>query len=59
MSTYEKCILNTENGGDNFSALDEGAAVQFIIDGGIFTEFENPVSVVALLASDHGYKSSY
>lgn len=58
VSTYEKCTVCVENGGNDFSISDETSAAQFIIDGSIFVEFDNPVSAVAMLSTKDGYKTA-
>ncbi|TEW51844.1 IMP cyclohydrolase [Psychromonas algicola] len=58
VSTYEKCIVSTENGSKNFSPLNEKSAAQFIINGSVFSEFDNPISAVAALANTNGYKTA-
>lgn len=58
ISTYEKCVVSVKNGADNFSALDELTAAQFIIDGSVFSEFDNLVSSIGVVACDIGYKAA-
>ncbi|PWQ97357.1 IMP cyclohydrolase [Leucothrix arctica] len=58
VSTYEKCVVSPENQAFNLDITDEKQAAQFVINGGVFAEFTNPVSSVAAVESDDGYKTA-
>lgn len=58
VSTYEKCVVSTDNQGFDFDISDEAQAAQFVISGGAFAEFTNPVSSVAALANGEGFQTS-
>ncbi|MBQ4107290.1 MAG: IMP cyclohydrolase [Lentisphaeria bacterium] len=50
ISTYEHNFPCDGFGGDGFDAADAAAAVQYVINGGDFATFENPVTAAAALA---------
>ena len=50
ISTYEHNFPCDGFGSDGFDAADAAAAVQYVINGGDFATFENPVTAAAALA---------
>ena len=54
LSTYEHNIPSEEYR-SSFSAETAVAACEFLLDGGVFAGFTNPVSAVAAVARDDGY----
>jgi IMP cyclohydrolase len=58
ISTYEcnaPCDTNVDT---NFDAACENCAVKYVVDGGVFAGFENPVTSAAALATEDGFALS-
>ena len=53
VSTYEKNLPTTHNIDEAFDAADAAAAAQYVIDGGVFADFEHPVTSAALFVDNH------
>ena len=55
ISTYEcnaPCDTNVDN---DFDAACEDCAAQYVVDGGVFAGFENPVTSAAAVATEDGF----
>ena len=55
LSTYEKNRPSDDQVSTNFAAPCVNCAAQYVIDGGIFADFSNPVTSAAALASEDGF----
>ena len=55
ISTYEKNCPCDKNVDTDFDAACENCAVQYIVDGGVFADFELPVTAAAAIASGDGF----
>lgn len=56
VSTYEKNRPCDENHDAGFDAETAADAAQYVVDGGVFSEFSNPVTSVAALAGTNGFE---
>jgi IMP cyclohydrolase len=52
VSTYEKDVPNTHNIDKEFDAETAADAAQYVIDGGVFKDFEHPVTSATYLIED-------
>ena len=55
LSTYEKNCPCDDQVATGFAAPCVNCAAQYVVDGGIFAEFTNPVTSAAALASEDGF----
>ncbi len=55
VSTYEKNVPGLCNIDDNFDATDAAGSCQYVIDGGVFADFEHPVTSAAAVAGVDGF----
>ena len=55
LSTYEKNRPCDDQVATGFAAPCVNCAAQYVVDGGIFAEFTNPVTSAAALASEDGF----
>ena len=55
VSTYEKNVPGLCNIDDNFDSTDAAGACQYVIDGGVFADFEHPVTSAAAVAGVDGF----
>ena len=59
LSTYEKNRPCDQNHEGDFIAQTADEATQFVIDGGVFAEFTNPVTACAAVAADGGFELGF
>jgi len=59
LSTYEKNRPADDNRDECFIAQSAVEATQFIIDGGVFADFTNPVTACAAVAADGGFELAF
>ena len=59
LSTYEKNRPCDQNHEGCFIALTADEATQFVIDGGVFSEFTNPVTACAAVAANGGFELGF
>jgi IMP cyclohydrolase len=55
VSTYEKNAPSKCNTDEAFDAVDAAASCQYAIDGGVFADFEHPVTSAAAVAGFDGF----
>ncbi len=55
LSTYEKNRPCDDQGSGGFDAACANCAAQYVVDGGIFADFTNPVTSAAALAAEDGF----
>ena len=55
ISTYECNSPADEYVDNDFDAACENCAVQYVVNGGVFANFENPVTSAAAIATDDGF----
>ena len=58
LATYELNEPTQANVDRNFQAADATSAAQYIINGGVFSDFENPVTAAAALSNDTGFETA-
>ncbi len=56
LSTYERNCPCGKFVDEAFDAVSADAAAQYVVDGGVFAEFSNPVTSAAALAAEAGYE---
>jgi len=56
LSTYEKTVPNLHNIDNNFTAITPEESCQFVIDKGVFKDFENPVTSASVISLDNGFE---
>ncbi|MBQ6353150.1 MAG: IMP cyclohydrolase, partial [Lentisphaeria bacterium] len=59
VSTYERNCPCDRNREPAFNATTAEAAAQFVIDGGVFAEFTNPVTACAAVADGKGFALAF
>ena len=58
VSTYEKNTPTTHNIDNGFDAADVESAAQYVVDGGVFADFEHPVTSAALMVDGSDVKTA-
>ncbi len=56
LSTYEKEVPNTHNIDKSFNAETPEEVCQFVIDKGVFADFEHPVTSASVISLDAGFE---
>jgi IMP cyclohydrolase len=59
LSTYEKNRPADGNVDESFGAQNAAEATEFVIGGGVFAEFTNPVTACAAVAADGGFELAF
>ncbi len=55
LSTYEKQVPNTHNLDDKFSAKSAEDICQYVINQGVFADFEHPVTSAVAISAEDGF----